>query len=140
MPKFSAASGLDVVTIFQPARPPLRWSSEAKPAGDVIGRVERGRAGGDEPEMLGDHRQRRQQRERLERRHRMAVLERVERHVEHGQMIGHEERIELAALERLREALEMGEIEIGVGKSAGIAPGAGVDGDRAHESAEMQLP
>ena len=29
-PKFSAASGLEVVTTFQPARPPLIWSSEAK--------------------------------------------------------------------------------------------------------------
>jgi hypothetical protein len=29
-PKFSAASGLEVVTMFQPARPPLMWSSEAK--------------------------------------------------------------------------------------------------------------
>jgi hypothetical protein len=28
-PKLSAASGLDVVTMFQPARPPLMWSSEA---------------------------------------------------------------------------------------------------------------
>ena len=69
----------------------------------------------------------------------MAVLERIERHVEHGQMIGHEECVELGALQRLREALEMGEIEIGIGKSAGIAPGAGMDGGRAHESAEMQL-
>jgi hypothetical protein len=30
MPKFSAASGFEVVTMFQPARPPLMWSSEAK--------------------------------------------------------------------------------------------------------------
>ena len=29
MPKFSAASGLAVVTRFHPARPLLRWSSEA---------------------------------------------------------------------------------------------------------------
>ena len=28
-PKFIAASGLEVVTTFQPARPPLMWSSEA---------------------------------------------------------------------------------------------------------------
>ena len=28
-PKFSAASGFEVVTMFQPARPPLMWSSDA---------------------------------------------------------------------------------------------------------------
>ena len=107
--------------------------------GDVVGRIERGRAGGHEAQMLGHHRQRRQQRERLERRHRMAVLERVERHVQHGQMIGHEKRVEFGALQRLRETLEMGEIEIGVGEGAGITPGAGMDCRRAHESAETQL-
>ena len=69
----------------------------------------------------------------------MAVLERVERHVEHGQVIGHEKCIEFGSLERLREALEIGKIEIGVRKGARIAPGAGVDGRRPHESAETQL-
>ena len=107
---------------------------------DVIGRIERGRAGGDEPQMLGDHRQRREQRERLKRRHRVAVLERIERHIEHGQMIGHEEGVELGALQRLREPLDMGEIEIGVRKGAGIAPGAGVDGRWPHERAQVELP
>ena len=83
---------------------------------------------------------RRQQRERLERRHRVAALQRLDRHVEHGQMVGHEEGVELRRLKRLREALQMGEIEIGVGIGAGIAPGAGVEADRAHEGAEPQLP
>ncbi len=54
-------------------------------------------------------------------------------------MVGHEEGVEPAALERLGEALEMREIEIGVRKGAGIAPGAGVDAGRPHERAEMQL-
>ena len=58
----------------------------------------------------------------------MAALQRLDRHVQHGQMIGHEEGVELAALQRLGEALQMREIEIGVGKGAGIAPGAGVHG------------
>jgi hypothetical protein len=107
--------------------------------GDEVGRIERGRAGSHKPQMLGHHRQGREQRKRLERRDRMAVLERVERHVEHGQMIGHEKRVEFRPLERLREALDVGEIEIGVGKGAGVAPGAGVDGRRPHESAETQL-
>ncbi len=111
----------------------------SKAAGDMIGRIERGRAGGDQPQMLGHHGERRKKRERLERGDRVAVLERVERHVQHGQMIGHEKRVEFGSLQRLREALEMAEIEVGVGKGAGIAPGAGVDGGRAHESAEMQL-
>ena len=89
--------------------------------------------------MLGHAGQRREQRERLERRHRVAALERVERHIEHGQMIGHEEGVEFAALQRLREALEMREVEIGIRESAGIAPGAGVDGSRPHEGAEPEL-
>ena len=57
-----------------------------------------------------------------------------------GQMIGHEEGIEAPALQRLGEALQMLEVEVGVGESAGIAPTAGVDADRAHEGAEPQLP
>ena len=108
-------------------------------ARDVIGRVERRRGGGDQADMLGRHRQRRQQRERLERGHRVAALQRLDRHVEHGQMVGHEEGVELAALQRLREALEVREVEIGVRIGAGIAPGAGVDADRAHEGAEPEL-
>ena len=67
-----------------------------EPAGDVIGRIEGGRAGGDQPEPLGHARQRRQQRERLERGHGVAALERIDRHVEHGQVVGHEEGVELA--------------------------------------------
>src|SRR6266566_898073 len=54
-------------------------------------------------------------------------------------MIGHEEGVEFAAFERLREALEMREVEIGVRESAGIAPGAGMDGGRPHEGAEPEL-
>ena len=83
--------------------------------------------------------ERRQQRERLERGHRVAALERLDRHVEHGQVVGHEEGVELAALQRLREALEMREVEVGVREGAGIAPGAGMDAGRAHEGAEPQL-
>ena len=69
----------------------------------------------------------------------MAALERVNRHVQHGQVVGHEEGVELAALQRLREALDVREIEIRVGEGAGIAPGAGMDGGRPHECAETQL-
>ena len=62
----------------------------------------------------------------------------VDRHVEHGQMIGHEEGIELGRLEPLREMLQMGEIEVGIRVGAGIAPRPGMDADRAHEGAETQ--
>jgi hypothetical protein len=89
--------------------------------------------------MLGCTGERREQRERLERRRRVAALERIDRQVQHGEMVGHEEGVELAALERLREALDVREVEVGVGKGAGIAPGAGVDRGRAHERAQPQL-
>src|SRR5260370_20266045 len=69
----------------------------------------------------------------------MPALERVERHIEDGQMIGHEEGVEFAALERLREAFEMREVEIGIRESAGIAPGAGMDSRRPHEGGEPEL-
>src|SRR4029077_14410505 len=106
-------------------------------ARDVIGRVERGRAGGDEPDALSALRQRRQQRERLEGGRRVAALERIDRHVEYGHVIGHEERIELRPLERLDTAFHMREVEVHVRPGAGIAPRAGMDARRAHERAEV---
>ena len=54
-------------------------------------------------------------------------------------MVGHEEGVELAALQRLGEALQVREVEVRVRIGAGIAPGAGMDADRAHEGAEAQL-
>jgi hypothetical protein len=69
----------------------------------------------------------------------MAALERIDRHVEHGHVVGHEEGVEFRALEPLREMLEMREVEIGVRISARIAPGAGVDARRPHEGAEPEL-
>ena len=65
-----------------------------EPAGDVVGRVEGGRAGGDQADVLGHRGQGRQQRERLERGHGVAALQRLDRHVQHRQMIGHEEGVE----------------------------------------------
>ncbi len=111
-----------------------------EPAGNVIGRVECRRCGCDQPDMIGDGGKRRQQRERLEGRHRVAAPQRLDRHVEHSQMIGHEEGVELRRLQCLREAFEMCEIEIGVGIGSRIAPGACVKADGAHEGAEPQLP
>ncbi len=43
-----------------------------------------------------------------------AALQRLHRHVQHGQMIGHEEGVELRRLQRLRETLQMREVEVGV--------------------------
>jgi len=54
-------------------------------------------------------------------------------------MIGHEPGIEAATLQGLRETDQVFEIEIGVGPGAGVAPPGGVDADRAHEGAQMQL-
>ena len=70
-------------------------------------------------EMLGHDGEHRQQCQRIERHHGSAALERLQRHVEHGQMVGPEEGVELAALERLREAPKM----IGIEIPSGHAPG-----------------
>ena len=110
-----------------------------KAAGDVIGLVEGGRAGRDQSDMFGGAGQRRQQRERLERGHGVAALERIDGHVQHGQMIGHEEGVELSGFQFPDQLLDMREIEIGVRPGAGIAPRAGVNADRPHERAEPQL-
>ena len=124
-----------------PARTTARDVVErSKAPGDVIGLVERGRSRRDQADMFGGAGQRRQQRERLERRHRVAALERIDRHVQHGQVIGHEEGVELAGLQFLDQLLDMREIEVGVGPCARIAPRAGVNGDRPHKRAELELP
>ena len=85
--------------MFQPGAPAGDVVERGKAAGDVIGRVKGGRAGRDQADALGRARQRREQRERLERGHGMAALERIDRHVQDGEVIGHEEGVELAGLE-----------------------------------------
>ena len=110
-----------------------------KAAGDMIGLVEGGRACRDQADMFGGAGQRRQQRERLERGDGVAALERIDRHVEHGQMVGHEKRVEFSGLEFLDQPLDMREIEIGIRPCPGIAPRAGMNTDRPHERAEPQL-
>jgi hypothetical protein len=89
--------------------------------------------------MLRDHGERRQQCQRIERRDRGAALLRLHRHVEHGQMVGHEESVELAALQRLRQAAKMLEIEIRIRPRTRVTPGCGVDANRPHESTKVQL-
>jgi hypothetical protein len=54
-------------------------------------------------------------------------------------MIGHEERIEAGAFERLHESLDMPEVEIGVGPRARKSPCACMQADRPHERAEVEL-
>ena len=54
-------------------------------------------------------------------------------------MVGHEEGVELRPFQRLDRLLGMRKIEIHVRPGAGIAPGAGVDRRRPHESAEAEL-
>jgi hypothetical protein len=69
----------------------------------------------------------------------VAALERVDRHVEHGHVIGHEKGVELGPLEGLRKALEVREVEVRVRIGAGVAPGAGMETDRPHEGAQLEL-
>ena len=119
MPKFSAASGIGGGDDVPAGAAAADMVERGEAAGDVIGRVEGGRGGGDQAELLGDAGQRRQQRQRIERGHRGAALQRLHRHVQHGQMIGHEEGVELAALQRLGEALDAREVEVGVRRPPG---------------------
>ena len=67
----------------------------------------------------------------------MAALQRIERHVEHSHVVGHEEGVELPALERLGKALEVREVKIGIRESAGIPPCSGMDTRRSHERREL---
>ncbi len=53
-------------------------------------------------------------------------------------MIRHEEGIELGRLEPLCEMLQMGEIEVGIGVGAGVAPRPCMNADWAHEGPETQ--
>ncbi len=111
-----------------------------EPAGHVVGRVEGGGGGGDQPDPLGLGGQVAQERERLERGHRVAAPQRLDRHVQHRQVVGHEEGVELGRLQPLDAVGQERQVEVGVGLGARIAPRAGVDGGRAHEGAEVQLP
>jgi len=102
-------------------------------------RIEGGGPGGDQADMFGDHGERRQQGKWLEGSHGMAALQRLDRHVEHGEVVRHEKRIEPAAFQSLDETLDMREVEVGIRIRAGIAPGCGMDRCRPHECAEAEL-
>ena len=79
-----------------------------KPARHVIRLFERGGRRRNQSDVLRHRSNRREQGKRLERGRRVASPQRLRRHVEHGEMIGHEKRIETAAFERLREPLGIG--------------------------------
>jgi hypothetical protein len=110
-----------------------------KTPGDHVGRLEGRRSRGDEPDVLGHHRQSRQQGQRIERGHRRAALQRRHRHVEHGQVVGHEPGVEASLLELLHKADQVLQVEVRIRVGAGIAPPAGMDPDRAHKGPQPQL-
>ena len=125
--------------MFQAARPPLIWSSEAKRRATWNGASKVVEPVAIRPmcsvTMASAD-------SRVNGSNEVTVWLRFsafDRHVEHGQVVGHEERVEPAALQRLDEALDVREVEVGVRVRAGIAPGSGVDGGRPHEGAEMEL-
>lgn len=107
--------------------------------GDVIGLVEGGGRGGDQPDAGGDGGERRKQGEGLEGGDGMAAAQRLCGHVQHRQMIGHEKCIEFRGLELLCEARQMSEIEIRIREGARITPCTRVETDGPHEGAEMQF-
>ena len=55
-------------------------------------------------------------------------------------MVGHKERVEPSALERLSKAPQVLEVEVRIRISPGIAPPSAMDSHRAHEGAKAQLP
>ncbi len=86
-----------------PARPPgADMVERGEAAGNVIGLVEGRRGGRNEADPLSDGGKRRQQRERLEGGYRLASLQGLHGHVEHCQVISHEEGVEFRRLQLLR--------------------------------------
>ncbi len=69
----------------------------------------------------------------------MAALEGGHRHVQEGEMVGHEERVELRFLQAPDGPAHLVEAEIGAGIGAGIPPRAGMDRGGAHEGTEVKL-
>ena len=108
-------------------------------ARDMIGLVECRRGGCNKSDMARNRGERREQGERLERSHRLAALEGLHGHIENGEMIRHEEGVELCGFKPLGERPQMQEVEIGVRIGTGIAPRTSVQANGAHESAEMHL-
>ena len=107
-------------------------------AGERIGLVEGGGRGRDEAEMLGHRRQRRQDRHGLELHHLAHAAARVgvARQVDGGR-IGQEQKVELAALGRLRHLDGLGEARARFGVRPRMAPGGDMLTGLVHEGPEM---
>ena len=110
-----------------------------EPTRDMVGFVERCRCGRDEANPFRDHRERRKQRHRFERRHGRAAPQRRDRHIQNGQVVRHEKRIEARLFQRLDETHQVLQVEVGVGVRTRIAPPRRMDGYRTHDGAEMKL-
>ncbi|BAV75684.1 hypothetical protein PCAU_3475 [Pseudomonas chlororaphis subsp. aurantiaca] len=107
--------------------------------GDMKRLVVGGRGRRHQADVFGGLAEGGQQGEGFERGGGMAAFQGLDGHVEQGQVVGHEKRIETRPLQGLGETLEVGEVEVGVAIGARVAPGAGVNADRAHEGAQLEL-
>ncbi len=91
-------------------------------AGDVVRRVVGRRRGRDQADAMRDGRQRGEQRERLERIGARAAAQRIDVAALCGDDVRDEQRIELAALGRLRHPAEMREVAVAVRLRERMAP------------------
>jgi len=93
---------------------------EAKAPRNMVGRIEGGRAGGNQPKMLGHTASAGSRIIGSNELHRgAAALQRAHRHIEHGKMVGHEEGIELAALQGLGERSDARKLKLASGNAPG---------------------
>jgi alkanesulfonate monooxygenase SsuD/methylene tetrahydromethanopterin reductase-like flavin-dependent oxidoreductase (luciferase family) len=88
---------------------------------------------------LSRHRQSLKQRQRLKGGYRRATPQRLKGHVQHRQMVRHEEGIKPSPFQNLDEMHEVLQIEVGVGVGPRIAPPGGMNADRSHDGAKMKL-
>ena len=102
----------------------------------MVGIVIGGGGRGNQTQVRGDRGQRREEGERVEGGDRRAAFECRHRHIEYGQVVGHEKGIEAATFQGLHKALVVRKIEVGIRKGARIAPGRSMNADRSHERAQ----
>jgi hypothetical protein len=134
-PKLAASSAPADVTMFQPARPPLMWSREAKLRARRVRLVVTGRRRRDQADVLGRGRHRRQQRDRLEDALRV-VLDAWP----HREPVGKEHRIQLAAFGDSRKILEVCDVADVPRICTRMTPCGLVVADSHEERVEMKLP
>ena len=93
-------------------------------AGEVIGLLIGGRGGGRQANVLGDHRERRQQGQRLEMGDKLdGARDRVHMRLAGGVAVGEEDHVELRPFRRLGHFDIVFDADIGHGIGAGMAPG-----------------